>query len=382
MKINYMNFNLLWKPEFKDVLSQYPQHDWTQIKKLFLSPYATPAWYCRVGKNTLPLRNDIMNHPLIDLSMPDYDSNFNKSWAEITDQRCQQLLKNYNNKPWLVLWSGGIDSTMILASILKNFTKEELKQVHVALNRVSVYENPRFYHNHILPNFHQLDSTNLIIDSDLLEKYYLINGEPADKLFTIGNSIQEIMLNNFSDLDRNVFSDPDRLINQLTVDVDKTFASWFYEMIVENIKSVNMPIETYQDFFWWIGFNLNWVSAKLRSTRFLPNQNSQVFRNFLNNFILWFDTPDYQRWAMRLENRRNGVKSGSHIGQYKLPVKQYIFDVDHNEYYFNFKLKTASTALHVSGKPNICMLEDLSILTAEKNQDLILQLLPDHINLN
>lgn len=382
MKINYIDFSLLLKPEFKDFLSQYPQHDWIQIKKLFLSPYNTPAWYPRVGKNTMPFRNDIMNHPWIDSSMPDYDVNFNKSWADITDQRCQQLLKDHNNKYWLVLWSGGVDSTMILASILKNFTKDQLTQVHVALNRLSVYENPRFYHDHILPNFHQLDSTTLIVDSNLLEKYYLIYGEPADKLFTMGGSVQKIMLDNCSDLDRNIFSDPDVLINQFTVEVDKTFASWFYESIVENIKSVDIPIETYEDFFWWSGFNFNWIAAKIRSGRFLDDRNSQTYRNYFNNLIFWFETHDYQRWAMRLENRRNGGKRGSHIGQYKLPAKQYIFDIDHNEYYFNFKLKSSSNARHVGSKPQICMLEDFSILTSEKDQDLILQLLPDHINLN
>ena len=382
MKINYLNFNTLWNPQFKNLLSAYPQHDWVQIEKLFKLNYGMHAWYNRTGKNTLPFRNDIVHHPCIDMSMPDYDSQFKKSWAEITDQRCQQLISKHNDKPWLVLWSGGIDSTMMLTSILKNFNKEELKQVHVALNRVSVYENPRFYYNHIVPNFHQLDSTTLMVDADLLNQYYVITGEPADQLYTAGLTVQRMMLNNFSDLDRNVFTDPDRLLNQLAKDLDQGFATWFYEMVIENIQSTNIPIETYADFNWWFGFNLNWIPAKIRNLRFLPSKTVQEHELFLKNFVLWFDTYDYQLWAMQLENRRNGVKSGKHIGQYKLPLKQYIFEFDRDDYYFNFKFKNSSNGRHLSKNHWACMLEDLSVLTIENNSDLIAELLPAHINLD
>jgi hypothetical protein len=318
----------------------------------------------------------------MDMSMPEYNENFKKNWAEITDERCQQLLSQYNDKPWLILWSGGIDSTMMLTSVLKNFSKEELKQVHIGLNRVSVYENPKFYYDHIRPNFHQLDSTTLVVDSDLLNQYYIMTGEPADQLYTAGLTVPRMMLNKFSDLDRNLFTDPDGLIDQLATDLDKKFAHWFYELVVENIKSVDVPVETYADFNWWFTFNLNWIPAKIRNNRFLPHKTAQAHQDFLNNFILWFDTHDYQRWAMKLDNRRNGVKNGAHIGQYKLPMKQYIFEFDHNEYYFNFKLKNSSNGRHISKSNWACMLEDLSTLTLANDKDLILQLLPAHINLD
>jgi len=68
--------------------------------------------------------------------MPDYDNNFNKKISTICDERALEIQDKLlsSNKELYVMWSGGIDSTAVLVSILKNFKSEALKRVVVCLN--------------------------------------------------------------------------------------------------------------------------------------------------------------------------------------------------------------------------------------------------------
>ena len=92
--------------------------------------------------------------------MPEYNPNYSKSFAEVSDMRAMDLknLINTTGKKFAVFWSGGIDSTCCLTSIIKNLTEEELKHVHVAMSPDSIIENPRFYNNFIRNKIQVVDS--------------------------------------------------------------------------------------------------------------------------------------------------------------------------------------------------------------------------------
>ena len=65
----------------------------------------------------------------------------------VTDQRSWDLLAVLRREQCrlAVLWSGGIDSTIALAAIVKNWGPADLAQVDVVMNTSSYYENPVFY---------------------------------------------------------------------------------------------------------------------------------------------------------------------------------------------------------------------------------------------
>ena len=351
--------------------------DWQHLHNVQQFTPRIASLYNRYGKNTLPFKDDIKNY--FNITPPAYDPNFTKTFSDITDTRGKELLKQHTDRPWLVMWSGGIDSTTVLTSILKNTTPEDRSNIYVNCNRISVYENPRFFYDHIQPNFKIVDSTFLKTDKELLNKYYVLSGEFSDQLHT-GDMTMAMFHNCPADCNRDVYQDPDMLINFIADKTGKESAVWYYERIIANIKSTNLPIENYHDFFWWLQFNVLWSAVKLRPVFHGATADAELLNLYNTNFISWFEQADYQHWAMC--NNQTGTKYGNHIGDYKIELKKYIYDFDHNKYYRFFKTKENSHSRR-SGKGNpfpvFCILDDLTCLNLDDDLDRILELLPDHV---
>ena len=85
------------------------------------------SWYSRTGKNTM-----FCNNPgLIEFNkaMPDYTQPFNRTFEQVSDQRCLDLRASHWHKPWVIMWSGGIDSTVMMTSILRNISPGDFKNI-------------------------------------------------------------------------------------------------------------------------------------------------------------------------------------------------------------------------------------------------------------
>lgn len=347
-----------------------------------------PGLYNRHGKNTLPFKNGFQNKP--GFAMPDYDPTFNKSWQQVMDERCAWLQKHRFDKRWVIGWSGGIDSTGILASIIKNMDRADFDNVIVACSKFSVWENPKFFFDFIEPNFQTIESKNLFNPEMLTEENYILDGEPADQLFA-GMGAQSMMLiHDVSYLEKDAMTDSGPIIDYIaktpgvkgSAPPGLVFAEWLYASLIENVKSTNIPIHTYHDLLWWYFFNFNWTAVKLRAlshNQYATLENAGIY---FDRFIHWFDSDDYQSWAMH--NNLLGAKYGSNVGQYKYQAKKYIFDLDKNSYYFKYKTKTFSgdAILRHQRKKWYCITDDLSLLNLEDHWHIIEKLLPEHIYRN
>lgn len=376
--ITYINHKQLSFIKSK-LQSSAPQHNWTEFCKLSQFEGGFDSMYVRQGRNTLPFINGLAELP--GFRMPRYNSTFNLSYGDVTDIRCRQLRNEKWDRPWLVLWSGGVDSTLILTSILKNLSPAELENIHVVCNRISVYEAPRFFYNHIEPNFHLIDSSNFSLTPEILSTYYVINGEPNDQLFFNGPAVN-MVLREPDYAYRNFRTDPDYLLKFLSVlpGSDPSFAKWHYETQLENIESVDIPVETYQDFFWWFVFNVYWTGILVRSMCMHTLPTRELVKLHMDNFIRWFVTDEYQWWSM--VNNMPGIKCGSTIASFKLPAKQYIYEYDRDEYYFNFKVKLGSTGHYRKTPPGVewfCLLDDFTPLYFDRDSQQINELLMSHI---
>ena len=369
-KIIYLNQKMLSDNRLSQVLANY-NHDWHNFHNITRLNPGHDGVYARAGSNISPLKTDLIGQ--LDFQMPKYNSAFDLTFGNVTDLRLNQLLKTRGDKRWLILWSGGIDSTVIVASILKNLSAAERAHIDIACNRISIYEHPKFYYDHILPNFNLIDSNFLTLDLPLFEKYYVIDGEPADQLY--GGIASRSMLDGSTIL-KDWRRDPDELIAYFTQAVDLPFAKWYYETTRANIESVDVPVENYYDFCWWMFFNMSWVAILLRPLQFQADNSAQGLRAYLDNFVPWFDTEEYQQWSMV---NRLGIKYGANIGERKLASKQYIYDFDHDEYYLQFKTKMESVSRTTNSNGYFCILDDLTRLTLDDDLDRIIELLPDHI---
>jgi hypothetical protein len=307
-----------------------------------------PNYTVRAGKNVLPFNSAIVDQ--LDLGMPAFDKNFNCGLNDITDQRCHELLQTHADKPWLIFWSGGIDSTAVLVSILKNVPLSERSRIQVACNKISVYENVRFYYDYIVPNFATVDSTFLSLSEKLLTDYYVLTGEFADQLF---------YNNKITDPDRDLFQDPDQLLTCIPEQV--------YQQMIANIQSVDIPVQTYRDFFWWFSFNLQWTGAKIQPVIKSVSNGPEFIKLYLKNYVGWFETDAYQQWAMQ----------NYCIG--KLELKQYIHEFNHDDYYFTFKTKGTSLGRMPDRSNWFCMLDDFTTLSLDNDLEQIQELLPTYV---
>jgi hypothetical protein len=343
----------------------WPQHNWQNISDSNRVASSRNMLMRRIGDNVFPFCTNAID--ACNIKPPAYDSTFTKTFADVTDEQCQQWLQEKTDRPWLIFWSGGIDSTVIVASILKNATAAERENIYVACSRASIYELPRFFYSHVQPNFKLIQTPD--IAQHLLDEYHIIDGEFADQLYSSGIGWELLRLDPDSQA-LDIRRDPDLLLNQLASKTNKNFATWYYEHILDNINSIDIPVNTYHDFYWWYFFNYHYTDVYIRLRK------NSVTNDYSPR---WFATDDYQQWAMN--NNQIGTKYTRNLSDSKLASKQYIYDFDHDEYCRTFKIKSKS--IQMFSKLNLtqefCILDDFSKLYVDHDLDRILELLPDHI---
>ena len=307
-------------------------------------------------------------------SMPAYNSSFNKSFEEITDQTAFMIAENIerSDKEHTVFYSGGIDSTTTLVSLIKNLSQEHLSKISVCLSSDSVIENPYFYLDHIKGKFKIIDSNN----HDLLEhsknNIVSIVADLGDAIFgtelgtrlypqiysigkELGYNINTLfkLRNGVSDVNVH-YSEYKEIIIQYFNNIlkskhpnydtdDKLFGELYYHKLDHNIKTSSVPIITLHDFFWWIIFNVKFMHCALRPGT-IHSTGTDRTKIFKEGMLNWYGTKDYQLWSMA--NNNNGEKiSGITQGSYKWAARKYIYDFDKNDWYKTYKIKFASMPL-------------------------------------
>jgi hypothetical protein len=352
------------------------------------------AWYNRIGKDTMFCKNPGLiefNKPVINYSQSD-----KLTFEQVSDKRCLDLRASHWHKPWVIMWSGGIDSTVILVSIIRNLPPSDFGNIQVWCTNTSIYENPKFFNDHIRPNF------EIISDHDTLNVYkdvFLIAGE-CEYMLGFGasffaRSAEEPGVNELRWADNRDF-----LIKSFsstswpsTSEID--FFNWVYNAMGESIRSTGLPIITIREWWWWMLFNYQWTAVIMHHIDHHCAKENNT--RFLKNYIPWFHSNDYQIWGIQNLNEIARIKNKS-IG------KQYIHTVLKDEYYLNFKSKIDSSSRvshrkwftegNTEPRPKLwandyvyddrlfCVLNNNECLYLDRDQDQIIELLPEHINLD
>jgi hypothetical protein len=318
--------------------------------------------------------------------MPAYNPNFGLTFSEVTDSRANDLkqLINNTNRPINIFYSGGIDSTVIIVSLIKNLSANELKRITISTSSDAIIENPNFFKNFIQNKFTISDSTlNLFSDYSNRDNAYCITADLGDCMFgtelgtkmyshfrSLSNSLPNKIEKDITELYYNVSSAQknythykdliihyfntnlnnavknlqknqqlSKSIGQLT-DIDLSFGETYYEKIVRNIQTSTVPIHSLHDFFWWTIFNLKYMNCSLRAS-VLYSTGSNRKKLVTDSIFHWYGSTEYQLWSMA--NNNNGEKiNGTTQSSYKWAARNYIYEVDKNEWYFNHKIKIPS----------------------------------------
>jgi hypothetical protein len=309
--------------------------------------------------------------------MPTYDPTFNKTFEEISRSRAREIahLINTENQKFAVMYSGGFDSTVIMAALIKNLTQEELKNISVCANGHSMIENPMFWKRFIWNKFKIYDSAQYKYDDLIDLGLRPITADEGDCIFGTASFLElqqnyDFYLEQVSESSRAHLSNLKSKMTSADVHYseykDLIIAHWstlsapdlgaaWYDKFEKNIKTATVPIHSLHDYYWWILFNIKWVSCAIRISIFLNDRLD--YGTVINDWAVnWFNSVDYQQWSM--VNNNNGEKIEYGPTTYKMAARKYIHDLDKNDWYYHFKLKLGSLGPNVMYHQEVSNLPD------------------------
>jgi hypothetical protein len=337
MKNLYINqlkfFDYVDQENSIDISKKLFGKNWQLHKQALQSQvFSANSWYPRFGTNIGDSHVQTLVNVDLGIDLEHTLALDHLTFADATDRRFEQLIKDFGDRPWLVSWSGGIDSTVILASIIKNLPIEKRNSVVVCCDPSSVWESPVFFYQHILPNFSTVDSTDFYQKFDYYrDKFYIIDGEPADCLWGsrhtpyLGDLAQMRWQQNLT-----------KLIDYIDSTVDHLDSSrWLVESVADNIESVELPIQTISQWFWWVNFNFNYIDTFMRKAYSTSIPLLQLDKFYVN----WYHSQEYNIWGIQQQILyHNNADSFT----YKLDAKNYVCDLLRNKYWHTFKTKGSS----------------------------------------
>jgi hypothetical protein len=269
----------------------------------------------------------------------------NTNFEELCEKRARLLLDKAisTNRKLTIMYSGGIDSTLIMVSLLKVATDKELKEnVIVLLTQASIFENESFFKNYILKKCNiesTFDFTHFLGNN----KYIVVTGETGDQLFgsmTTKNFFikygKEFVFGEatYEKIEK-IFLDT-HLTNEK---LNKEETSKVILPLFKVVKNAPLEITSVYHFFWWLNFTLKWQSVYTRTLAY-TNPKYEKTLKMEDNYFAFFSDEEMQLWVMNNPDKliRDDYKS------YKYIAKDIIYKFDKNEDYWKNKVKWGSLA--------------------------------------
>ena len=277
----------------------------------------------------------------------------NDQLCDIIDDRVNELFKiaKEQNKKIAIMWSGGIDSTTILSGFIKNLSTSDLENIVIFLSLSSINENVSFYKDYILNKIKFYSVHELHLTDDFLSNHILLTGDPADCLF--GPIMYQDLIEtkgHYAPWKNNIKYIIDRINHDAVVRCkmyptlvpSPTFGKWWVDKVSNNLLEESpAAIDSISDWWWWYFFNFKFECNVLRPFYiFRDNFKYSISAESTNSYVKYafFNTDRFQHWSY--SNLKNHVPT---LYKHKFLAKKYIFELDHNQEYFENKTKTYST---------------------------------------
>lgn len=254
-----------------------------------------------------------------------------KSFSEICGERAKFICEKSfaKNRKIQILWSGGIDSTLALVSIIKELEQhDDCKRLEILLSKDSITEYPTFFRDVIEKKLNYILFEPPIYDYLDAEKI-IVTGEHGDQLFG-SDKVQHFIITNqafrpFEEILPIVIAR--KLGSAKSVDQIISY-------LMPQIEKSPVKIETLFDFLWWMNFSLKWQHVSLRM--FYEEGNEKFLLD--ENFLHFFSAKDFQNWS--ISNHESKIKQT--WKSYKYVAKECIFDFHKDENYLLNKEKEQS----------------------------------------
>lgn len=274
---------------------------------------------------------------------------------DLMDARAIEIIKQAKNtsRNITIMWSGGIDSTAVLVSLLKNINPSDLEMLTICLNSHSILDNPNFYFKHLssYKNIKFLNSTDLsFITNDFLDKNILVHGDPGDGIFGPSTAMYQYFSNNGLHLEpwkKHIKTIEDLFEPKIERDmfVKPGLGKWFTNIVTRTLEDSGYSdhVSSVADWYWWTYFNFKWAGLctfPLHNGIIEPDHGGITDRNY--NFYastVFYNAPQFQHWAY--SNLKEMI--GHNVFKtHKLKAREYIYDFDKDFQYFSRKRKTGA----------------------------------------
>ena len=259
-------------------------------------------------------------------------NNFADVMDKIAERYCQDIVAT-DKIPYLY-WSGGIDSTSILVSLLKNNNQNFLNRLVILLNQESINENAYFYYQFIQGKLQEQDCDSFEINADNYTTISLLDGDAGNQCMGSGAINQIAYTQQYELLD-----DPwsDSFLKRINFN-NKTLLA----IVNDSINAAPIPVNTGHDYLWWINFNFKFDDVLLnKCVSYFKNLTAAQSKYFFeNNLFRFYQQADMQVWSLLTTDlRREKLKITP-----KYFPKQYIYEFDRNDLWFSNKIESKSGA--------------------------------------
>jgi hypothetical protein len=228
-----------------------------------------------------------------------------------------------------LLWSGGIDSTVALVSLLGVLPETEYDRLRIILSMVSIDEYPLFFRRYILNKLPfrlvRPPVTNYFGKTDLV-----VTGEHGDQLFG-SDKLLPLIRNGLA-------YEPYETVLPLLL-AHKFGKPARVDLLLDYLQPLlaacPVPLLTTFDLFWWLNFSTKWQQVSLRLPVFTFREN---VGELVGRFRHFFRDERFQQWSLA----HYPYRSAATLADYKRPAKEVIYDFTGDATYLNGKLKEPS----------------------------------------
>lgn len=251
-------------------------------------------------------------------------------------------------------YSGGIDSSLCLVSLLQAATPAERSRLVLLMNKSSIVEHQSLYDRHIRGRLELVPTERfpaLLGD----RRYVLVTGEGNDQLF--GSAVLERLIRHFGPELLGWAATRDNVVRCFDAVLDDRAAS---ERVVDVLQLVvaaaPVPIDTVHQWFWWINFTCKWQCVYTRVLFYTrPKSRALVDRAYVGDgYEMFFSPPSFQQWSMSNADRLIGREWRT----YKQVCKDVIHAFSPDETYRVEKTKKPSLMHPTSVKPSAVAIDD------------------------
>jgi hypothetical protein len=243
--------------------------------------------------------------PVTTISKPlKSNTSFNETFENLCDKAAIEILNT--NKKINVFWSGGLDSTTVLVSLISNCINKD--QIHIITSYNSIIESGSFYETFLKSYNTTFDITG--IKNQFKKNELYIHGSNGNNLFTTGSCFIE-----------SVVQDPGILKKPFKKVVSKLKLEMFEPILNKSPK----PIISYEDFLWFKGFAFYWDHTKwqLMVKYFINDFRDNNIKKYVDVFFSYFFNEDFEQWC--IDNTEQQHDINNFLYTTKLPMRKYIF---------------------------------------------------------